>query len=445
MKNVIKRRILEVLLSFVIIFTVVSSSYQNAYANPILYPIAEGAMYLAGTVLAGFGISIGTPTESESIRKTKLGIIANAWMNKIKAEWSEPDVLLYTALINKMIPGQVIQLTTDEYRLINTLAHYVIDEYKDVPNNTVSVDTGYIFNRENRLARVDLETPSLTVGSVYTSDILFDFYINAYRDGIYRVGWDLNSLNAAWKIILSVGGVNYYYQYNYGITLTYNSSNSEVSVYGRLVGDTNHSTKVYETNYILPKLRVGSTVVTSGQIGYWTGTFSIYYNPIDVNSTGNMTKDVNLTFDNSVPLDENYSIPKTDGEVKLAVPYALSDFGTSVKTVSDVIPKAGTENPPVETGTEFKYPELKVPADILKNKFPFSIPWDLKNAVISLAATPEAPKWTINFPSNYFVGGGQIVIDFSQFEVWARIIRWGILITFNIFLILATRKIVGAS
>lgn len=101
-------------------------------------------------------------------------------------------------------------------------------------------------------------------------------------------------------------------------------------------------------------------------------------------------------------------------------------------------------DPPAE-GTEFKYPEMKIPADIIKNKFPFSIPWDLTTAIKSFVATPEAPRWVINFPSNIFVGGGQIVIDFTQFETWAKVVRFGVFAIFNIFLILATRRIIGAS
>lgn len=119
--------------------------------------------------------------------------------------------------------------------------------------------------------------------------------------------------------------------------------------------------------------------------------------------------------------------------------YAGVDGLTWTGTATESIPIP--QNPPAE----WDYPKWKVPADTLKNKFPFSIPWDLKNAIASLVATPEAPRWTINFDARYFVGGGQIVIDFTQFEPWAKVIRWGLLIIFNLFLILATRKIIGAS
>lgn len=79
----------------------------------------------------------------------------------------------------------------------------------------------------------------------------------------------------------------------------------------------------------------------------------------------------------------------------------------------------------------------------MTTKFPFSIPWDLKNAITSLQATPAPPNWTINFDSRYFKGGGNITIDFSQFETLAAVTRWGILILFNISLILLAKKLIG--
>ncbi len=138
-----------------------------------------------------------------------------------------------------------------------------------------------------------------------------------------------------------------------------------------------------------------------------------------------------------------WDIKKETGERTIGYPTTLDDLVG--KTYDDVDNPAGTADPPIaEPDNTFKYPSFKVPADIIKNKFPFSIPWDLKNAITSLTATPKAPKWTINFDSRYFAGGGQIEIDFAQFEAWAKIVRWGVLIIFNITLILITRKIIGA-
>lgn len=175
---------------------------------------------------------------------------------------------------------------------------------------------------------------------------------------------------------------------------------------------------------------VGVTVTDT-----FTGTVDSYYDytrsgvAIPVPQT--LEGDRVITVPKSVPLTGGVSIP---GDICIPDVNTLTEANTYTDATTGEV-----------STTEFRYPEMQVPADVLKNKFPFSIPWDLKNAVTSLMVTPVAPKWVIKFDKNYFVGGGEIVIDFAQFEIWAKIIRWGILIIFNIFLILATRRLVGAS
>lgn len=117
--------------------------------------------------------------------------------------------------------------------------------------------------------------------------------------------------------------------------------------------------------------------------------------------------------------------------------------GTFTNTLSQTWSGTATESLTSTPDVPFDYPNYIPPAGIT-TKFPFSIPWDLSNAISGLLVTPQAPVWTIDFPDNIFIGGGQVVLDMSKFEVWAKVIRWGILIMFNVFLILATRRMIGA-
>jgi len=72
----------------------------------------------------------------------------------------------------------------------------------------------------------------------------------------------------------------------------------------------------------------------------------------------------------------------------------------------------------------------------LFSKFPFSIPWDFYNAVNSLNANPEVPRWELPIVSEIFI------LDFSIFNPLARIIRWGVLVSFIFSLILITRSLI---
>lgn len=81
----------------------------------------------------------------------------------------------------------------------------------------------------------------------------------------------------------------------------------------------------------------------------------------------------------------------------------------------------------------------------LKDKFPFCLPWDLKNVISSLVAEKECPKFTISFADTPLVGGksSKIEIDFSKFEKIVILLRYFELLAFVLFLIKKTNDLLG--
>lgn len=73
----------------------------------------------------------------------------------------------------------------------------------------------------------------------------------------------------------------------------------------------------------------------------------------------------------------------------------------------------------------------------LHKKFPFCIPWDIYDSFRVFNVEGEAPCWKVEF-----LHDTEFTIDFSIFEPWAVIVRWGILILFNLGLILVTRNLI---
>lgn len=145
---------------------------------------------------------------------------------------------------------------------------------------------------------------------------------------------------------------------------------------------------------------------------------------------------------NFAPTTTEYGIPG-DGEVPgTSVPTGF--FETITETISDV--KDNIINLVVnisvffedifEIGDDVEFDFNPLITLGLKDKFPFCIPWDIKNSVAALNVVGEAPKWDIDFKEISFS------IDFSMFEEWAKIIRWGVLIIFNFGLIKSTRNLI---
>lgn len=84
---------------------------------------------------------------------------------------------------------------------------------------------------------------------------------------------------------------------------------------------------------------------------------------------------------------------------------------------------------------------LKSPG--LSNKFPFCIPFDLIDLVSALDADPEAPKFTIPIIKNEKYGWDySIDVDWSDFDVVAKVCRSVEVFCFIGFLILKTRSLI---
>lgn len=74
---------------------------------------------------------------------------------------------------------------------------------------------------------------------------------------------------------------------------------------------------------------------------------------------------------------------------------------------------------------------------VLKEKFPFSLPWDLTNSISLLVAAPTPPKFELP------ILGEVIDIDFTQFETWAQVSRVFTTLIFIVTLIILTKRFLG--
>ena len=83
--------------------------------------------------------------------------------------------------------------------------------------------------------------------------------------------------------------------------------------------------------------------------------------------------------------------------------------------------------------------EMSIPAVIVQ-KFPFCIPFDLANAFGAMSSSPELPDLSVSVPFPGF--SYKWSIDFTWFDGLVNLIRWFILVIFNIGLILITRNII---
>lgn len=109
----------------------------------------------------------------------------------------------------------------------------------------------------------------------------------------------------------------------------------------------------------------------------------------------------------------------------------LSQVWTSVRTLTATI--ATTFSMSIPANASINFTPLYVD---LKMKFPFSIPWDIKNQMMIFDVTPVAPHIIVDelMPSlgGVSLGRFKMDIDMSQFNTVASVCRWGELIIFTI-------------
>lgn len=94
-----------------------------------------------------------------------------------------------------------------------------------------------------------------------------------------------------------------------------------------------------------------------------------------------------------------------------------------------------------ELENELDIENFKVDNGII-NKFPFCIPFDLVNVIKKMDSTATAPRFEFPFKFQRLGINETIVLDLSQFEKVAVVVRWFILVSYLLLLIYATRSLI---
>lgn len=136
----------------------------------------------------------------------------------------------------------------------------------------------------------------------------------------------------------------------------------------------------------------------------------------------------------SIPQDLSDTISKTAEDIR-TVDKDKTD--TDDNTDTDTKPDSSKPNKP-------SIPALSLPEILFKEKFPFCLPWDVYHVFVNLVSEPEAPVFTIPFKFQRLGIDYEFTIDLSQFDDIAKVSRFFSSIAFVIFLILASRKLIGA-
>lgn len=160
---------------------------------------------------------------------------------------------------------------------------------------------------------------------------------------------------------------------------------------------------------------------------------------ITISNTATATMSKTTVMDN--PLLEDVRVKYPEGTYTdvgaLSIPIiaglTLADILADIGTGEPITP----EVPPVGEGD---LDGLKLPD--LSRVFPFCVPYDLIAIFEMLNAPAEAPLFVIPINMSFVGYQGEIVVDVSDYEAVAQVIRWGCTIAFLLGLTLVTRKLI---
>ena len=321
--------------------------------------------------------------------------------------------------------------------------------YLDVVINVTNIPDGAtvrIFNRP--VTVVDGE-------AVAIQEVLYLDYEEVYIDGI-PINWN--------DSIVVVGGVTSGVNVNVSIDYVLHTDKIEIPILGNL--DYNYDTSV-NTNVDVGTYTIPADITTA------TDLVEAFYPPIPATDSGGGIIDIPILGDIISLLQSLWdwliSILNSIYNAILDIPNTLSsiwdwliDTFTGIKDLILDIPNILSDiwDWLIDNLTGIKDVILSIPENIgniindlfipkdmyidfgplqnviIKEKFPFSLPWDIYNIISVLSAERKAPKWTFNIKNT------ELIIDFSQFEHLAAITRTMLLITYILILIILTRRFI---
>lgn len=131
---------------------------------------------------------------------------------------------------------------------------------------------------------------------------------------------------------------------------------------------------------------------------------------------------------NAIYLGKTYDEALAAGAAA-AIAYVTASTGTLTTDIANT-----------KTGDAIDFSKLKFAASLFTSKFPFSLPWDLKDMIMTFGSgTTVAPVIPIG------IGGIETNIEMSRFDSLAAAVRILELFAFGVGLLFSTRKLLGGA
>jgi hypothetical protein len=438
------KKFLPIFLAFIICVGSTIFQVEKASANPLVVAVPAGieigaGVYAGGAlILAGLAAAYGADTYSDQI-KTHATNVWNSANDTTKAMFIESYKTAIAANKKTMVLSQefydlIHQSVAGSVSTINDGIQFGAI-YNVVTNGLTTVYTIPTSRRTSWSIKFYRTTHTNLVNTLSTFTLTQDpayptyYTIKELNDDVRiyngNIGSGLEAVFAFWS-----GTVSAKWKEMQFFDLSYNGPVIDTGVLDQKIDDAFGWTDTGAKTIRIPTVGEFNPTTVIGGVSTpvtWDDVAQTWKNP---SGTAVPTVDVNV----GTP-----TLALEGGNV-----IATDSTGTKVNVIDESVPEPDL---PIESPNDkIRWNKLAPLISTMKTVFPFSIPWDFYDYFSRFNVTPETPIYNIKADKTIILGGKSIPInfdwqiDFSIFDVVARIIRWGMVICFDIYMITALRK-----
>ena len=348
------------------------------------------------------------------------------------------------------------QVTRDSYTAFtigSTMIEFVgQDRTGNFPDEVISA---FSSNTHNVIMKVSILGTQYSFYSLISSHPYMINYINYYdyqyqftlKDSVINLGFRTSSnMGYSYKSLIAgldfskPGTLMYYGSELLNVTSIEGHRYTITGSFGNIVCDDG---TIFGTDYLIPcdSNKITDDILTKVftcdpaiSIGNdYIGTDTTWSDSIADAGSGSI----------AFPLDVDNLIDLSPSDVRDKTLTDTGDIATD-KTDTKDDTKDDTKEDPDTKPNKPSIPGLSLPEILFKEKFPFCLPWDVYNVFANLVAEPEAPVFEIPMKWEFLDIDYTLKIDFSMFDEIAKISRFFSSLGFVVFLILISRKVIGA-
>lgn len=407
-----KKKITTILLVFTITITSFFSTCINSYANPLALFLVSEELY---SLIVGLGIAGGAVLTTQQMQDDFVNLFIaktcqsgefttspNGTKEKFPTSTGKADSGQYTLNSLEKLARRTVK--KDGKKLIPTpdfikFFNKINSGYHEYP-----VEKDYNFGSFQQLSFDKFTTADMTLSKVKK--------LNKPHDYVFIQDFSIpgSPYSVRYKI---------YYQY-------YDWMDS----FSLMLGDNELSRMIVDSSPYLRLCDYDSKTSTCAVRYVYEWCFTKRVPCMNVHDLKPL-KDIPES--KKIEIDSNKYKPSSSGLI-----------GTTNENFGDFQPVDTNPNKPTVTDPpksdidfNFDWHKLDLNNFNLKNKFPFSIPWDLSNIIKVFDVTPKVPKFDLTF-----MGGTLMQVDFSQFDEPISLFRFFETLIYMVALMFLTKKII---